>query len=226
MAHPYSSTAAYGATGTPSYAGQQAFYPPYQPNPFQQSVQTPPGLPHPPHPNHSMAPYQPSPSNNAARFDANSQVRPPAPPFPFTPDIFKQFANAGLPPPPPPSIPPVPLPNSSYPHFSAPLNVSVSSPYPQHGAGGQNSFGSGFYATEQAHPNPQDPFTTSQQGSRGMGDFRSSVQSESQPYSVPRISHGGNQQSSSAANRAERADREHGELNPLSVFYLLFLTSV
>lgn len=59
-----------------------------------------------------------------------------------------------------------------------------------------------------------------------MGDFRSSVQSESQSYSVPRLSHGGNQQSSSAANRAERADREHGELEQLSVFYPIFLTSV
>jgi hypothetical protein len=221
MAHPYSSTPAYSAT--PSYAGQQSFYPPYQPNPFQQSVQTPPGLPQPPHPpTQSMATYQPSPSTNTARFDANSQVRPPAPPFPFppttfTPDIFKQFASAGLPPPPPPSMPPVPLPNSGYPQFSASLNVSGSSPYPQHGASGPNGFGSGFYANEQAQLSQQDPFTTSQQGSRGMGEYRSSITSESQSYSVPRVSHGGTQPSSSTANRG--GDRDHGEQNVSSSLY-------
>lgn len=217
MAHPFSTTPAYSATGTPSYPVQQSFYPPYPPNPFQQPVQTPPGLPQPPHPsNHSVAAYQPTTANNTARFDANSQVRPPAPPFPFPPDILKQFANAGLPPPPPP--PPVPLPNSGYPQFSAPLNVPVSSPYPQHGASGQNGYGSGFYATEQAQTNSQDPFTTSQHTLRGPGDYRSTMNSDLQSYSVPRVSHGGNQQPSPAAHRGgERGNREQSEKSKLSM---------
>lgn len=214
MAHPYSSTPAYSAT--PSYAGQQSFYPPYQPNPFQQSIQAP-GLPQPHHPpTQAMATYQPSPSTNSAKFDANSQVRPPAPPFPFppntfTPDIFKQFASAGLPPPPPPSMPPLPLPNSGYSHFSASLNTSSSSPYPQHGASGANGFGSGFYANEQSQPSQQESYTPLYQGPRSMGDYRAAVNSESQSYSAPRAAHGGGQQPSSAVNRG--ADREQGEQN-------------
>ena len=213
MAHPYSSTSAYSATQ--SYAGQQSFYPPYQPNLFQQSVPTPPGLPQPPPlPAQSMATYQPSPSSNTARFDANSQARPPAPPFPFppntfTPDILKQFANAGLPPPPPPSMPPVPLPNPAYSQFSASLTTSGTSPYSQHGASGPNGFGAGFYANEQTRPSQQDSFRTSHQGSRDMGDYRSLINSESQAYSAPRAAHGGSQQSSSTVNRGN--EREHGK---------------
>ncbi|KAK5065132.1 hypothetical protein LTR84_000968 [Exophiala bonariae] len=211
MAHPYSTTPAYSATGTPSYPVQQSFYPPYQSNPFQQPIQTPPGLPQPPHlPNHSVAPYPPT-ANNTARFDANSQVRPPAPPFPFPPEIFKQFASAGLPPPPPPVL----LPNAGYPQFPVPLSVPVSSPYPQHGASGQNGYVSGFYATEQAPPNPQDPFITSQQGSRGTGDYRSTMNSETQSHSAPRVSHGGSQSSSPATNRGvDRGNREQNEALP------------
>ncbi|KAJ9612239.1 hypothetical protein H2200_003836 [Cladophialophora chaetospira] len=147
MAHPYSSNPYAGA---PSYPPQQqSFYPSYPSNGLQQQVQTPPGLVQQPSQGqgqpqsfpayHQQQQQQPSPSTNGPRFEQNSQIPPsavPFPPFPpppinFNSDFFKQFANAGFPPPPPPNIPPVPLPSPGYPQLHAAVNTSTSSPYPQ-----------------------------------------------------------------------------------------------
>ncbi|EXJ72159.1 uncharacterized protein A1O5_04663 [Cladophialophora psammophila CBS 110553] len=128
---------------------------------------------------------QPSPATNGPRFDANSQIRPPAPPFhPFPPtttfnsDFFKQFASAGFPPPPPPNFPPVPIPGAAYPQLPGPVNTSASSPYPQHLATGAPVFGAGFNPSEQPRQHAGDQFMGLQPGSRGGLD----VQTDTQAY--------------------------------------------
>ncbi|KIW97100.1 uncharacterized protein Z519_02492 [Cladophialophora bantiana CBS 173.52] len=189
MAHPYSSTSLYA--GTPSYAPQQPYYLSFPSNGLQQPINTPPGIPQqlpPPqgqmqtHPSYQQ---QPSPATNGPRFDANSQIRPPAPPFhPFPPtttfnsDFFKQFASAGFPPPPPPNFPPVPIPGAAYPQLPGPVNTSASSPYPQHLATGAPGFGAGFNPSEQLRQHAGDQFMGLQPGSRGGLD----VQTETQAY--------------------------------------------
>ncbi|KAI1617668.1 hypothetical protein EDD36DRAFT_479580 [Exophiala viscosa] len=160
MAHPFSSNPFYA--GTPSYAPQQPHYP-FPPNGLQQqAIHTPPGLnqqpPQPPS-------YQSSPTASAPRYDTNPQIRSPFPPFPpppatLGPDFFKQFANAGLPPPPPPSFPPVPLPNvAGFSQLSTPENTFVSSPYrPQTASAPAPLAGaSAFIANEKLRQNFQEP---------------------------------------------------------------------
>ncbi|EXJ83920.1 hypothetical protein A1O1_07549 [Capronia coronata CBS 617.96] len=162
MAHPFASTPVYG--GTTSYTPQRPYYPPFPPNALQQQIHTPPGLPQqPPHPPGS---YQPSPSNNAPRFDANSQIRPPAPPFPpfppppaaFNPDLFKQFASAGLPPPPPLSFPPVPIPTTGYPQFAPSMSSSAPTPYAHHSTPGNQLDGPRYGPNEPVQQYLSDPF--------------------------------------------------------------------
>ncbi|OQV02095.1 putative zinc-finger domain-containing protein [Cladophialophora immunda] len=188
MAHPYSSTSLYA--GTPSYAPQQPYYPSFPSNGLQQPINTPPGIPQQlPQPQGQMQtlpsyPPQPSPATNGPRFDANSQIRPPAPPFhPFPPptttfnsDFFKQFASAGFPPPPPPNFPPVPIPGAAYPQLPGPVNTSLSSPYPQHVAAGAPVFGAGFNSSEQPRQHAGDQFIGSRTGSRGGMDVYTDTQ--------------------------------------------------
>ncbi|KIW57405.1 hypothetical protein, variant [Exophiala xenobiotica] len=201
MAHPYSSTPLY--TGAPSYAPHQPYYP-FPPNGLQQPSHTPPGLtqqnPQPPL-------YQPSPSTAAQRFDSNSQNRPPAPNFPpFPPppttlsaEFFKQFANAGLPPPPPPSFPPVPIPSTAgFPQFSTPSNPGISSPYNPQSLPASHSFASGVNLIEQTRLNQHDSFVGTPSGSRGGVDQRPLNERNSQSYGINR---GGNAQPPRPASR-------------------------
>ncbi|OAP57102.1 hypothetical protein AYL99_09215 [Fonsecaea erecta] len=191
MAHPYSSTPLYA--GTPSYAPQQSYYPSFSSNGLQQPINTPPGIPQQVPPpqgqiqTHPAYQQQPSPAANGPRFDVNSQIRPPAPPFhpPFPPptttfnsDFFKQFASAGFPPPPPPNFPPVPIPGAAYPQLPGSVNTSTSSPYPQHVAAGAAVFGAGFVPNEQPRQQTEDQFNGAQPGSRGGMD----VQTDTQTY--------------------------------------------
>ena len=115
MAQHFQSGSSYGA---PYSAG--SYYPPYQQFPSQPPSSTPPFAQQNARPNGG---YQPSPNLNLGRFETNSQAPAPAQnfsfaPAPFNPDIFKQFANASIPPPPPPNFPPVPLPNLGFPQFA------------------------------------------------------------------------------------------------------------
>ncbi|KIW75871.1 hypothetical protein Z517_10616 [Fonsecaea pedrosoi CBS 271.37] len=188
MAHPYSSTSLY--PGTPSYAPQQPYYPVFPSNGLQQTINTPPGIPQQlPQPqgqiqSHSSYQPQPSPVTNGPRFDANSQIRPPAPPFhPFPPptttfnsDFFKQFASAGFPPPPPPNFPPVPIPGAAYPQLPGSVNTSTSSPYSQHVAAGVPGFNTSIGGNEQTRQSAGDQFIGGHTGSRGGLDAQSDIQ--------------------------------------------------
>jgi hypothetical protein len=177
MAHPYSSTPLY--TGTPSYAPpQQSYYPSY-PSSGQQQIQSPPGLLQQPAQGQGQPPLfptyqqqqqqQPPPSTNGPRFEQNSQLPLPAPPFPpfpppinFSSDFFKQFASGGFLPPPPPNLPPVPLPSPGYPQLNASVNSSASSPYPQFPTAAAQGFGSGFVQNEHTRQQHGDPYIGSQ----------------------------------------------------------------
>lgn len=206
MAHPYSSTPLYGAT--PAYSAQQSYYSPFPPNGLQQQIQTPPGISHqPPQPPPS---YQPSPTTNGPRYDANTQIRAPAPPFPpfppttFGSDFFKQFASAGLPLPPPPSFPPVPIPTTGYPQLPNSVNASPSSPFPQHHSSGPQAFGSGFNAGEQTRQHIPDPFVGSQPGIGGTRERES--QRDSHSYGAPIGIHSGNPHNARPVSRSVDLD--------------------
>ncbi|EXJ79850.1 hypothetical protein A1O3_08135 [Capronia epimyces CBS 606.96] len=178
MAHPYSSTPSYG--GTTSYTPQQPYYSPFPPNGLlQQQIHTPPGQPQ--QPPQLPGSYQPSPSTNIPRFDANSQIRPPAPPFPhfpppaaFNPDLFKQFASAGLPPPPPPSFPPMPVNTTGYPQFPPLVSSAAPSPYTHHNTSGTQAVGVGYSPNEQVPQHLSDPFGGPQQGQTETRESRDS----------------------------------------------------
>lgn len=125
MAQHFQSGSPYGA---PYSAGP--YYPNYQQFPPQGPSATPPFVQQNGRPN---AGYQASPNHNMGRFEANSQAPVPQQNFPFapspyTPDIFKQFANSSIPPPPPPNFPPVPLPHLGFPQFTQ--NFPQSNPAP------------------------------------------------------------------------------------------------
>lgn len=218
-AQPYPSTPLY--TTTPSYPNQQSFYSSAQSNVFHQPVHTPPALP----PQHSQQHHlqqqlppnpviQPSPQN-ATRFDANSQHRPPAPPFPFgpasfTPEMLKQLASAGIPPPPPPSFPPASLPTSTYPQYSTPYNPPVSSPYPQHEVSTPHQFGSGFFLNSQNQPIQPEPFTApNTSGFRAVTDYHSSNDQAFSPYSTTRPA--SKSHHAPAPANTKHADRAHGK---------------
>ncbi|KIX10135.1 uncharacterized protein Z518_01216 [Rhinocladiella mackenziei CBS 650.93] len=215
MAHPYSTTPFYA--GTPSYAPQQPYYSSF-PNTLQQSIHTPPGIPQ--QPSQPPPSYQPSPPSNGARFDANPQVRPPAPPFPqfpptttaLTADFFKQFAGAGLPaglpPPPLPSFPPMPLPNTGYPQFPVTVNAPGPSPFPQHIAPGTQSVSAGFNMNDQVRHDLSDSFLASQSGSRGGGDSQASTKPEPQPYGTSHAGQGGTSHTAHAAARSIDLDQD------------------
>ena len=90
MAQHFQSGSPYG---TPYSAG--SYYPNYQQYPAQQPSAAPPFVQQNARPNAS---YQASPNHNMGRFEANSQAPVPQQnfpfaPSPFTPDMFKQFAN-------------------------------------------------------------------------------------------------------------------------------------
>lgn len=208
MAHPFSSNPLYA--GTPSYAPQQPYYPPFPSNGLQQGIHTPPGInqqpPQPPS-------YQPSPTASAPRYDTNSQIRPPFPPFPPPPttlgtDFFKQFANSGLPPPPPPSYPPVPLPNvAGYPQFSAPVTTGVSSPYRPQTASAPLSQASGFGSSEQLRQIFQESAVVSQPERVSRNQYPPHERS-SQNYGSYSINQGGKTQPARA--QASKADTGKG----------------
>ncbi|KAG9776935.1 hypothetical protein KCU88_g4683, partial [Aureobasidium melanogenum] len=228
MAHAYSSNPLYG--GTPSYTPQQPYYPPFPPNGLQQQVQTPPSLPQqPPQP----PSYQPSPTGNAPRFDTNSQIRPPAPPFPhfpqppaaFNPDLFKQFATAGLPPPPPPpSFPPVPLPTTGYPQFASSVSSAAPSPYGHHGNSGAQGVGTGYGQLDLTQQHLGDYFGGSQ---HGPGESRESRKSRHGPQSYSASIGGLDGSSHSAHGRKtvdDDIDKELPSFGSRSDLDLLFAT--
>lgn len=81
-------------------------------------------------------PFPPAPGMNFTRFDGNPQAPPPAQPFPFPagsfpPEMIKQFASAGIPPPPPPGFPHMQMPNLTFPQFPQPHTASPSSQFYQ-----------------------------------------------------------------------------------------------
>ncbi|KIX98153.1 uncharacterized protein Z520_06233 [Fonsecaea multimorphosa CBS 102226] len=217
MAHPYSSTPLYA--GTPSYAPQQSYYPPFPSNGLQQPINTTPGIPQqlPQPQSHSSYQPQPSPATNGPRFDATSQIRPPAPPFhpfspptttPFNPDFFKQFASAGFPPPPPPNFPPVPIPGAAYPQLPGSVNTSTPSPYPQHVAAGAPVFGAGFNSNEQPRQHGEDQFIGARTGSRGGME----VQTDPQVYGTAMAVQSGI--SHPAHPHSKRKDRDKDQTLP------------
>ncbi|KIV85340.1 hypothetical protein PV11_01043 [Exophiala sideris] len=228
MAHPFSSNPFYA--GTPSYAPQQPHYP-FPPNGLQQqAIHTPPGL----NQQHSQPPsYQPSPvAASAPRYDTSSQIRTPFPPFPPPPttlgaDFFKQFANAGLPPPPPPSLPPVPLPNvAGYPQFPAPVNTGVSSPYRPQTASAPLSHGSGFGKQEQSRHNFQE-LATAPQPERDSRNQYALHERPSHNYASYNVNQGGKTQP--ARGQPSKADTGKEESLPSfgsrSDLELLFATA-
>jgi len=205
MAHSYSSNPF--STGTPSYAPQQPYYPiPH--NGTQQPIHTPPSLTQ--QSSQSVA-YQHQPVTNTSRFESNSQPMGPAPTFnPFHPppippstlsaDFFKQFANAGLPPPPPPSFPPVPIPNTTgFPHFSAQPTASSSSPYTPQPVPASHSFASGVNLVEQSRHTQQEPSSGRQMGRDGR-DLRHLNEHTSRSHNTNR---GGNAQAARAVLRED-----------------------
>ncbi|KIV91173.1 hypothetical protein, variant [Exophiala mesophila] len=219
-AQPYPSTPLY--TTTPSYPSQPSFYSSAQSNVFHQPVHTPPAPPpqHPQHHHQQLPPntvYQPSPQN-ASRFDTNSQHRPPAAPFPFgaasfTPEMLKQLASAGLPPPPPPAFAPASLPTSAYPQYSTPNSVSVSSPYPQHELSAPHQFGSGFFLNTQNQPTQPAPYTApGSSGFRPIPDYHSSNDQGFSPYSATRPA--SKSYHPPAPANAKHADRGHDDVLP------------
>ncbi|KIW17064.1 hypothetical protein PV08_04255 [Exophiala spinifera] len=205
MAHSYSSNPF--STGTPSYAPQQPYYPiPH--NGTQQPIHTPPSLTQ--QSSQSVA-YQHQPVTNTSRFESNSQPMGPAPTFnPFHPppippstlsaDFFKQFANAGLPPPPPPSFPPVPIPNTTgFPRFSAQPTASSSSPYTPQPVPASHSFASGVNLVEQSRHTQQEPSSGRQMGKDGR-DLRHLNEHTSRSHNTNR---GGNAQAARAVLRED-----------------------
>lgn len=127
MSQPYqnSPSQGYGAAYGQAYYSSQSPY-------GQRPTYTPASYPQ--HAAHAPAPFQPvpNPSVNPGRFDANTQAPPPAQPFPFPaasfpPEVLKQFANAGIPPPPPPGFPPMHIPNLNFTQFQQPHPASPSS---------------------------------------------------------------------------------------------------
>ncbi|EXJ62791.1 hypothetical protein A1O7_03230 [Cladophialophora yegresii CBS 114405] len=199
--------------GIPSYAPQQqSYYPSYPSNGLQQQTQMPPGLLQQPAQGQGQGQpttfpayqqqqqqQQPSPSTNGPRFEQNSQLPLPTPPFPpfppppinFNTDFFKQFASGSFLPPPPPNLPPVPLPSPGYSQLTAAVNTSTSSPYSQFSAAGVQGFGSGFVQNEQTRQQHGDPYIGSQQGAHAGTEWPR----DSHTYNAPMAA-----QSASASN--------------------------
>jgi hypothetical protein len=124
----------YQNSPSPAYGAGfgQAYYPPQ--SPYGQRPVYPPAA-YSQHPAHAPPPFQPvpNPALNLGRFDNNAQTPQPFP-FPagaFPPEMLKQFAGAGIPPPPPPGFPPMPLP-MNFPQFPPQNAVSPSQQQYQH----------------------------------------------------------------------------------------------